>query len=90
MSDADDSKRRRDQPPMSQSQSQSTTNDTSFAKKATPAGLLSGYKHSAGAFDELLTADGKTFPHYAKLLGELEEFGAAELQRRADRHRRCR
>jgi uncharacterized circularly permuted ATP-grasp superfamily protein/uncharacterized alpha-E superfamily protein len=70
------------------SQSQSATNDTSFAKKATPAGLLSGYKRSAGAFDELLAADGEIFPHYAKLLGELEEFGAAELSRRADASQR--
>jgi uncharacterized circularly permuted ATP-grasp superfamily protein/uncharacterized alpha-E superfamily protein len=69
---------------MSQLQSQSVTDDASIAKKATPAGLLSGYKRSAGAFDELLAADGEIFPHYAKLLGELEEFGAAELSRRAD------
>ena len=88
MSDADNLRDSRDQPPMSQSQSQSTTDDTSFAKKATPDGLLSGYKCGAGAFDELLTADGKTFPHYAKLLGELEEFGAAELQRRAEASQR--
>jgi len=45
---------------------------------------LSGYKRSAGAFDELLKADGEIFPHYAKLIGELEEFGVAELKRRAD------
>lgn len=84
MSDTDDNKGRRDQSPMSQLQSQSVTDDASIAKKATPAGLLSGYKRSAGAFDELLAADGEIFPHYAKLLGELEEFGAAELSRRAD------
>ena len=84
MSDADDNKGRRVQPPMTQSQSQSATNDTSFAKKATPESLLSGYKRSAGAFDELLAADGEIFPHYAKLLGELEHFGAAELSRRTD------
>jgi uncharacterized circularly permuted ATP-grasp superfamily protein/uncharacterized alpha-E superfamily protein len=88
MSDADDNTDRHDQPPMSQSQSQSATNDTSFAKKATPAGLLSGYKRSAGAFDELLAKNGEIFPHYAKLLGELEEFGAAELSRRADASQR--
>jgi uncharacterized circularly permuted ATP-grasp superfamily protein/uncharacterized alpha-E superfamily protein len=88
MSDADDNTGRHDQPPMSQSQSQSATNDTSFAKKATPAGLLSGYKRSAGAFDELLAKNGEVFPHYAKLLGELEEFGAAELARRADASQR--
>ena len=84
MSDADDNKGRRVQPPMTQSQSQSATNDTSFAKKATPESLLSGYKRSAGAFDELLAADGEIFPHYAQLLGELEHFGAAELSRRTD------
>ena len=84
MSDAQNKNDCRDQPPMTQSQSQSATNDTSFAKKAKPEGLLSGYKRSAGAFDELLGADGEIFPHYAKLLGELEEFGAAELARRAD------
>src|SRR5260221_5134373 len=84
MSDAENKNNNRDRPPMSQSQSQSTSSDTGFAKKATAAGLLAGYKRSAGAFDELLTPAGEFFPHYAKLIGELEEFGAAELQRRAD------
>jgi len=84
MSDAPDNAGRRNQPPMTQSQSQSATDDTSFAKKATPSGLLSGYKRAAGAFDELLAADGGIFPHYAKLLGELEHFGAEELSRRTD------
>jgi uncharacterized circularly permuted ATP-grasp superfamily protein/uncharacterized alpha-E superfamily protein len=84
MSDADNNRSRRDRPPMTQSQSQSTTDDTSFAKKAKLTGLLSGYQRSAGAFDELLGADDEVFPHYAKLLGELEHFGATELQRRAD------
>ncbi len=69
---------------MTQSQSQSATNDTSSAKNAMPDNLLSGYQRSAGAFDELLAGDGKIFPHYEKLLGELEEFGPAELSRRAD------
>ena len=69
---------------MIQTQSQSAPDDPSFAKKATPESLLSGYKRSAGAFDELLTKDGEIVPHYAKLLGELEKFGAAELARRAD------
>ena len=69
---------------MTQSQSHSATNDTSFAQKTMPEKLLSGYKRSAGAFDELLAKDGGIFPHYAKLLGELEQFGAAELARRAD------
>jgi uncharacterized circularly permuted ATP-grasp superfamily protein/uncharacterized alpha-E superfamily protein len=71
---------------MVQSQSQSATGDP--GRKATPDGLLSGYHRNAGAFDELLGADGKIFPHYAKLLGELEEFGAAELARRADASQR--
>src|SRR5450631_3128286 len=84
MSDAENKKSDRDQPPMFQSQSQSATGETCAAKKATPAGLLSGYQRRAGAFDELLAADGEIHPHYAKLLGELEEFGAAELSRRAD------
>src|SRR6267142_567947 len=84
MSDAENKNNNRDRPPMSQSQSQSMSSDTGFAKKAPPVGLLSGYQRSAGAFDELLTSAGEIFPHYAKLLGELEEFGAAELQRRAD------
>jgi len=84
MSDAENKKSDRDQPPMFQSQSQSATDETCAAKKATPAGLLSGYQRRAGAFDELLAKDDEIFPHYAKLLGELEEFGAAELSRRAD------
>jgi uncharacterized circularly permuted ATP-grasp superfamily protein/uncharacterized alpha-E superfamily protein len=84
MSEADGKISDRDQPPMIQSQSQSAKDAASEAKKAAPAGLLSGYKRSAGAFDELLAKDGAIFPHYAKLLAELEEFGAAELARRAD------
>ena len=71
-------------PPMTQSQSQSAPGDASFAKKVTQEKLLSGYKRSAGAFDELLDGEGKIFSHYEKLLGELEEFGTAELSRRAD------
>src|SRR6266567_2732505 len=84
MSDAADNQGRSDRPPMTQSQSQSTTGDTGFAKNAKLGGLLSGYRRSAGAFDELLSPDGEMFPHYAHLLGELENFGAAELARRAD------
>jgi uncharacterized circularly permuted ATP-grasp superfamily protein/uncharacterized alpha-E superfamily protein len=84
MSDAGDNNGRCDQTPMTQSQSQSAPGDTSFAKKATPEKLLSGYQRGAGTFDELLAADGEIFPHYAKLLGELEQFGAVELSRRAD------
>jgi uncharacterized circularly permuted ATP-grasp superfamily protein/uncharacterized alpha-E superfamily protein len=82
MSDPDNRPRNRDQTQMSQSQSQSATGGPGL--KAAPGKLLSGYKRSAGAFDELLAKNGEIFPHYAKLLGELEEFGAAELARRAD------
>ena len=84
MSDADNMRHNRNQQPMLQSQSQSSTGEGGDAKKASSVNLLSDYKRSAGAFDELLDLDGKVFPHYAKLLGELEEFGAAELSRRAD------
>jgi uncharacterized circularly permuted ATP-grasp superfamily protein/uncharacterized alpha-E superfamily protein len=73
---------------MTQSQSQSTPGDTNFAKKATLEKLLSGYQRNAGTFDELLTRDGEIFPHYAKMLGALEEFGPAELARRADASQR--
>jgi uncharacterized circularly permuted ATP-grasp superfamily protein/uncharacterized alpha-E superfamily protein len=83
MSDSDKRRRGRDPTAMTQSQSQSATGGTGAAK-APPTGLLSGYQCSAGAFDELRAADGQIFPHYAPLLGELEEFGAAELARRAD------
>ena len=69
---------------MTQSQSQSATGDTGFASKAKPEGLLCRYQRVAGAFDELLDGGGKIFPHYAKLMGELEAFGAAELSRRTD------
>ncbi len=88
MSDANDLKRERDQPPMFQSQSQSATGDTSFAKKPAAAGLLSGYQRSASTFDELLADDGKLRPHYARLIGALEAFSPADLQRRSDTSRR--
>ncbi len=69
---------------MIQSQSQTATGETSFAKKATPEKLLAGYKPAKGAFDELLAANGEPRPHYAKLVGALEEFSPNELQHRAD------
>ncbi len=84
MSDAGDIKGRRNQPPMTQSQSQSATGDTGFAKKAKLESLLSGYQRAADAFDELLAADNKVLPHYAMLMGELESFGPTELSRRTD------
>jgi uncharacterized circularly permuted ATP-grasp superfamily protein/uncharacterized alpha-E superfamily protein len=69
---------------MSQFQFQTATDETSFAKKATPEKLLAGYKPSKGAFDELLASNGDQRPHYAKLIGALEEFSPNELQHRAD------
>jgi len=69
---------------MIQSQSQTATGETSFAKKATPEKLLAGYKPAKGTFDELLAANGEPRPHYAKLIGALEEFSPNELQHRAD------
>ena len=72
---------RRDQPPMIQSQSQSATGEAGIAEKARRrrTGLLAGYQRTAGAFDELLAEDGELRPHYAKLIGALEEFSPAEL-----------
>src|SRR5271157_4175539 len=86
MSDADDIPEIRERPPMIQSQSQSATSDT--GANAIPGKLLSGYRRNAGAFDELLAKGGGMFPHYARLLGALEEFGPAELARRADASQR--
>jgi uncharacterized circularly permuted ATP-grasp superfamily protein/uncharacterized alpha-E superfamily protein len=79
---------KRDQPPMTQSQSQSATGDTSFAQKPAAAGLLAGYQRKADTFDELLAANGELRPHYAKLIGALEEFTPADLQRRSETSRR--
>lgn len=69
---------------MSQSQSQSATSDTGFVEKSQADRLLTGYSRSAGAFDELLTGEGKVLPHYEKLFSALEEFGSVELRRRSD------
>src|ERR1041384_4602932 len=84
MSDAENSRDNLQHHEMSQSQTQAEMGETSAAQRAVRGGLLSGYKRRPGVFDELLTADGEMFPHYAKLLADLEAFGAAELQRRAD------
>ncbi len=86
MSDADNKKRIRDQPPMFQSQSQSAPDEVNAGEKATvgPASLLSGYQPNAAPFDEFLTAIGEPRPHYARLLGALEEFSGPELQRRSE------
>jgi uncharacterized circularly permuted ATP-grasp superfamily protein/uncharacterized alpha-E superfamily protein len=82
MSDADNKKRERNQPPMFQSQS--ATGEPGAAPKAALAGLLAGYKRRGAAFDELLDKDDGLRPHYEKLIGALEEFSPAELQRRRD------
>ena len=84
MSDTNDNKGNREQAPMTQSQSQSTPEDTSFAKTATQANWLSGYKRSAMAFDEFLADDKQPRAHYANLSETLENFSAVELRRRRD------
>ena len=84
MSEADNTRPNRDQRQMFQSQTQSAMGAPEDAKKTAGENILSGYRRSAGAFDELLDAEGKISPHYARLLGELEDFGGAELTRRAE------
>jgi len=49
-----------------------------------PGSLLSGYQPGGSAFDELLAEAGGVRPHYAKLIGALEEFSPVELQRRRE------
>ncbi len=83
MSDADDNQGQRDRLPMTQSQFQSAPDDTSFAKKATPGNLLSGYQRGA-AFDEFLADDHGMRPAYAKLFAALQEFSPTELRRRRE------
>jgi uncharacterized circularly permuted ATP-grasp superfamily protein/uncharacterized alpha-E superfamily protein len=58
--------------------------ETSIEQNADHAALLEKYQRRESSFDELLADDGKPRAHYAKLFGSLEEFGAAELRRRAD------
>ena len=84
MFEADDSKQNRDRMPMPQSQTQSATSDTGFAKKAAPEKLLANYRLSKGLFDEALGKTGELRPHYAKLIGALDEFSGADLRRRSD------
>ena len=79
-----------DQPPnhrttkMSQSQFQTAPADTASAKNAAPQRLLANYKSPKGLFDEALGKGRELRPHYTKLIGALEEFSAADLQRRSD------
>ena len=84
MSDAENSKRERALPPMLQIQS--AMRQASDTPKVASARLWSGYQGSGAAFDELLDEAGRWRPHYAKLMGDLEEFSPAELQRR---HEAC-
>ncbi|MEI8291074.1 MAG: circularly permuted type 2 ATP-grasp protein [Verrucomicrobiota bacterium] len=88
MSDANQRRPDHDPKPMFQAQFQSTTGAGDDAKKAAGASLLSGYQPGAGAFDEFLATKGEVYPHYEKLLGQLEEFGNGEMQRRADASQR--
>ncbi len=88
MSDADNPRPDRDRKPMFQSQSQSKAGEGSEAKKAAQPSLLSGYKKTPRAFDELLATEGEVHPQYSKLLSQLEEFGVPELVRREDACRR--
>ena len=84
MSDADHGRQNRDPKPMLQSQSQPATGQTGAAEPAPPEPFHAGYRRREGAFDELFAPDGRISAHYARLLGELEQFGAAELSRRAE------
>ncbi|MFZ1073758.1 MAG: circularly permuted type 2 ATP-grasp protein [Verrucomicrobiia bacterium] len=87
MSDADDKQMIRESQMI---QSQSMTGEVSAAGKAASvrAGLLAKYKRTAPAFDELLSENGPVRPHYASLIGALEEFSQAELQHRWDTSQR--
>ncbi|HEY2774770.1 MAG TPA: circularly permuted type 2 ATP-grasp protein [Candidatus Binatia bacterium] len=50
--------------------------------------LLADYRREQGVFDEVLDAAGNVRPHYAGLVAELDDLGAAELGRRAEAGRR--
>jgi len=80
MSDPDNKTSNSDEPPMFQSQSM--TGETGASGKAAPAGLLTGYRQGASAFDEMLAENGRVRPHYARLMDTFEQFSPAELPRR--------
>jgi uncharacterized circularly permuted ATP-grasp superfamily protein/uncharacterized alpha-E superfamily protein len=86
MSDTDQSKKIRTEPPMIPTQVQSSMEPSGAAPKAAPAAanLLANYRRGAAAFDEFLTEDARPRAHYEKLLGALEEFSPVELRRRRD------
>jgi len=64
--------------------SRDAMNETSIEPKSSPAALLESYQRRESSFDELIAEGGKPRPHYAKILGHLDELGAAEWHRRAD------
>ncbi len=83
MPDADDNKS--GQRPSHSIKPRDQMSETTASPQATPApGLLSAYRQSEGAFDELLSKEGVRRPHYANLINTLEQFGTEELQRRRD------
>ena len=84
MSDAVNINSNRNQTQMFQSQSQSTVSEGRLAATGAPTNLLAAYPQDGTAFNELLNGDGGIRPHYAKLIGALEGYGAEELQRRSD------
>ena len=84
MSDATNRRRQIKQTQMFQSQSQTAPPGAGEAREAGLAGWLAAYERKPGVFDEMLTAEEEVSPHYRKLLGEMEGYGPAELQRRAE------
>jgi uncharacterized circularly permuted ATP-grasp superfamily protein/uncharacterized alpha-E superfamily protein len=56
--------------------------ETSTELRKNSSDLLEKYPRNGSAFNELLSADGRVRPHYAKLFQTLEQLGDAELKRR--------
>ena len=71
---------------MSQSETEPVTGASGAADDTAEAvpGLLGRYRRSDAAFDEMLAEDGTVRPHYAKIMGAIEDFGLTEMRRRAD------
>ncbi|HTV39424.1 MAG TPA: circularly permuted type 2 ATP-grasp protein [Candidatus Sulfotelmatobacter sp.] len=57
--------------------------ETSTEPQKDPA-LLEKYRANKSAFDELMSAEGRIRPHYAKFFQTLEHLGQAELKRRRE------
>jgi uncharacterized circularly permuted ATP-grasp superfamily protein/uncharacterized alpha-E superfamily protein len=64
--------------------SRDAMNETSIEPESSSAALLENYQRRESSFDEFLADDGKPRAHYAKILGRLDDLGAAEWRRRAD------